>query len=487
MPALWVSSSGGSSGIERASVDVTDDGKPGFTVDLAQATDSGAGPSWRAASAQAATMSALLSGLNPGELSYSFDVTGKIDGPSAGALLTVGALAALRGDALDPAVTMTGTISSDGGIGPVGGIDAKVQAAAREGFTTVLVPPGASAQAAAPPSGVSVIEVGDIADAYERFTGRRIAVASPAPMSPAVADAGIAQAQALAGVDDFGIAVTRAIEDAAIPGDQSPAALARQAEEIRVAADTLVDHATSPAAVESMPSGQLAAVPAVLALVLRAEALASGSAAWAAGHADDQAGLAASAQAISQQRAVVERIAPALLEVSSAVPGTATPSHARATEVLEDYSAFLNAATSANADYLTAVLDADATKFDDDVSLAPLAASVRSLREGAAAAMRASDLTAALQRTARELAAWSATAAAIDTLEEVAYGQTATGESLAAPLLSTMAAQAQATGEDPSWAQWVGSWAPGSGIDPTLMASAVAMTNVLATATTSGS
>ncbi|MHB8604452.1 MAG: S16 family serine protease [Thermoplasmatota archaeon] len=65
-----------------------------------------------------------------------------IGGPSAGGVLTVGAIAALEGWAIDPHVFMTGTINPDGSIGPVGGIPEKAAAAADRGATLFLFPVG---------------------------------------------------------------------------------------------------------------------------------------------------------------------------------------------------------------------------------------------------------------------------------------------------------------------------------------------------------
>ncbi|MGV8169636.1 MAG: S16 family serine protease [Candidatus Nanoarchaeia archaeon] len=63
-----------------------------------------------------------------------------VGGPSAGAALTVLTIAMLEGDELDESVVMTGTINSGGIIGPVAGIEEKVEAAKKEGFKKVLIP-----------------------------------------------------------------------------------------------------------------------------------------------------------------------------------------------------------------------------------------------------------------------------------------------------------------------------------------------------------
>jgi hypothetical protein len=64
-----------------------------------------------------------------------------VDGPSAGALMTLLVIAALTGDDLRQDVTLTGTIDESGGIGRIGGVIAKAEAA-RDAEKTLLILPG---------------------------------------------------------------------------------------------------------------------------------------------------------------------------------------------------------------------------------------------------------------------------------------------------------------------------------------------------------
>lgn len=102
------------------------------------------------------------------------------DGPSAGAAMTVGFLALLKGDPIQRGVALTGTIEADGRIGPVGAIPDKVRAAAREGYRTVLIPPGQfndprwNLNGLALSLNVTIREVGTIDEAYELMTGRKL-------------------------------------------------------------------------------------------------------------------------------------------------------------------------------------------------------------------------------------------------------------------------------------------------------------------------
>jgi len=69
-----------------------------------------------------------------------------IEGPSAGASLTVATIAALENKSLNPNVMITGTINPDGTIGPVGGIAEKAKAAKDVGANLFLVPEGQGTQ-----------------------------------------------------------------------------------------------------------------------------------------------------------------------------------------------------------------------------------------------------------------------------------------------------------------------------------------------------
>ncbi|WP_406657425.1 S16 family serine protease [Methanolobus sp. ZRKC2] len=63
-----------------------------------------------------------------------------VDGPSAGALMTLIMIAALDNETLDPGVTVTGTIDEEGNIGPIGGVVEKARAAKDNGKDLFLIP-----------------------------------------------------------------------------------------------------------------------------------------------------------------------------------------------------------------------------------------------------------------------------------------------------------------------------------------------------------
>ncbi len=72
----------------------------------------------------------------------SIDVT-NIGGPSAGLAMTLGVIDALTGDSVtgNHTVAVTGTIDSQGNVGPVGGVPQKTVAVENAGATIFLVPP----------------------------------------------------------------------------------------------------------------------------------------------------------------------------------------------------------------------------------------------------------------------------------------------------------------------------------------------------------
>ena len=181
---------------------VADDPDSPLAVDLRGLQAEGAGPMWTAATSVAAVQAVLESGIDPriGQLQYSLNE--EIDGPSAGALMTVGSLAAIAGVAISDSITMTGTVLPDGSVGAVAGIPAKIRAAAEAGFTQVLIPIGS--EVSVDPStklavdtidqgkslGVTVTPVRSIPEAYSILTGKALekSVAAPRPI-----DSGILQ------------------------------------------------------------------------------------------------------------------------------------------------------------------------------------------------------------------------------------------------------------------------------------------------------
>jgi len=81
--------------------------------------------------------------LSESDVIFSIDAGDKIsevDGPSAGALMTLLAISAIEKQPIDESLTLTGTISNDGHVGAIGGVVAKAAAAKSRGKTLILIP-----------------------------------------------------------------------------------------------------------------------------------------------------------------------------------------------------------------------------------------------------------------------------------------------------------------------------------------------------------
>jgi uncharacterized protein len=200
--ALWYSpeEGGGSAGTSRVVVRVEPNDVPGARVGFFEDEAQGTGETWRASAWMATVVASLTAGINLQRYVPSFTVEGRIDGPSAGGLLTVAILADLTNRTLRPDATLTGTIGPDGAIGPVGGLSHKVEAAAGAGLKLVLIPKGQSTETD-PQTGkavdvvecgrrnnVEVREVADVTEAYELLAGRALPQPEAAGAPPKLAD-----------------------------------------------------------------------------------------------------------------------------------------------------------------------------------------------------------------------------------------------------------------------------------------------------------
>jgi uncharacterized protein len=98
------------------------------------------------ATAAARVVCSLLN-LSFSSYNFYFKVVGPaviVGGPSAGVAMAVAVYSALTGQPVNRSVMVTGMISPDGTVGPVGGVYEKAQAAAKAGAKVFLVPPGQS-------------------------------------------------------------------------------------------------------------------------------------------------------------------------------------------------------------------------------------------------------------------------------------------------------------------------------------------------------
>ncbi len=96
----------------------------------------------------------------------SFDVK-RTGGPSGGTVFAIGVIELLtKRDLLKGRhVAATGTMSTDGKVGAIGGINEKILAAHRAGVTLFLAPAGNREEVAHVPSGIKVVIVSSLAEA----------------------------------------------------------------------------------------------------------------------------------------------------------------------------------------------------------------------------------------------------------------------------------------------------------------------------------
>ena len=193
---LWVSKPHGTyaGGLSHAEIHVAPSDEPGLQVGIFETKAAGTGPSWRATIWQSVLLGSLFVGIFPTEHRYWVEtesLSEKVDGPSAGALFTVAVIAALRGDAVRPDATLTGTINPDGSIGPVDGVVQKFGAAMKAGKRWLGYPAGmrytkdlvtgkmVDLELFAKEHGAIAEEVADLQSAYALLTRRRLPLRAP--------------------------------------------------------------------------------------------------------------------------------------------------------------------------------------------------------------------------------------------------------------------------------------------------------------------
>lgn len=117
----------------------TDEDRPLF-ISIAEDTPMGSGDALRASAWQAAMTVGMLrkDALQGARLTY--EIHGRIDGPSAGCGMALGLMAALDGRRFPKDVAVTGTVLPDGSIGRVGGIHLKMMAAKQAGKKRIVLP-----------------------------------------------------------------------------------------------------------------------------------------------------------------------------------------------------------------------------------------------------------------------------------------------------------------------------------------------------------
>lgn len=193
-------------GVAPQTIEVAPSADGELRIDFSENEVAGFGEMTRAAAWNAVTVATLLTGA-PLDRRYRFAFDGEIDGPSAGALTTVGVLSLLLGDTIKSDATMTGTINPTGTVGTVGGIPEKIQGVIDAGgFTTVLIPAGQRNTPNAEGELVDVVDLGadsdlevrevaTIYEAYEALTGESLPVPE-SETAPRVSEVGYDKLQA---------------------------------------------------------------------------------------------------------------------------------------------------------------------------------------------------------------------------------------------------------------------------------------------------
>ena len=100
------------------------------------------------------------------EKNILFDVK-RTGGPSGGMIFAIGVIELLTPQDIlrSRHIAGTGTITSDGRVGPIGGISEKIRAAHKAGAEIFLAPEGNREEIKSPPDGISVVVVSTLAEA----------------------------------------------------------------------------------------------------------------------------------------------------------------------------------------------------------------------------------------------------------------------------------------------------------------------------------
>lgn len=128
--------------LTRTSTSNEEKSSPPLDVEIHTPNDESTGSFWNATTWEAATVAVLGATTDPRGLAITYRVDETIDGPSGGAITALGTLAQLQGSSIPENISLTGTINPDGGIGPVGGIPQKIQAASQAGISKLYIPRG---------------------------------------------------------------------------------------------------------------------------------------------------------------------------------------------------------------------------------------------------------------------------------------------------------------------------------------------------------
>ena len=199
--AMWIKQSDiPVPGASRFTVRISPNKTKDAAVGLIEHSLGGAGDTWKSSAWIAAVAASNTKNVLLTDYEFLLKVRGYIDGPSAGMLMAATMLALMNGDTIRENVTITGTVNPDGTIGPISGLDLKMQAAQKAGIKEIgypMIDDGDAAKfvadikAQGDKLGVTTVPVGDIYQAYEFLTGRKLG--RPQPLDAAEMDFSPAQ------------------------------------------------------------------------------------------------------------------------------------------------------------------------------------------------------------------------------------------------------------------------------------------------------
>ncbi len=151
-----------------------------------------AGDTWKSSAWIAAVAASNASNRLLTDHEFLLKVRGFIDGPSAGMLMAATMLALMNQDQILENITITGTVNPDGTIGPVSGIEYKMDGAKKAGIKEIgypMIDDGDAGQLVKDMEkigaiyGIKTVPVADIYQAYELLTGRKLG--RPLPLDAA--------------------------------------------------------------------------------------------------------------------------------------------------------------------------------------------------------------------------------------------------------------------------------------------------------------
>lgn len=159
-------------------------------VSVSEDVAAGGGKLLRSSAWMAAMVASLELSIPLANGTFEIESRGWIDGPSAGGAFAAGLMCLLQGVPFPADLALTGSLGPDGSLGPVAGVPQKLAAAKAAGLRRVIVPAcqrvalddrdkEVDLAARARELGLEVLFAGDVHQAYEMATGRRVRPPDP--------------------------------------------------------------------------------------------------------------------------------------------------------------------------------------------------------------------------------------------------------------------------------------------------------------------